>query len=173
METRTTELEELEKRIKQEKSRRMFERYLTIRLHLQGTEHTQIAEIVGRHVGTINSYIRAYLAHGLQGLEMKFSTGAPERLTKEQQFQLKETIIHSLPYEGGFTAKHNGTLHLIAEWVKREFGHTYTLRGISKLVHRLELGYTKPTYTLAAADKEKQAHFVKNTFPTLKKVPKQ
>ncbi|MDT2287782.1 winged helix-turn-helix domain-containing protein [Paenibacillus larvae] len=48
----------------------------------------------------------------------------------------------------GFTAKHNWTLELIATYVEREWGHCYSLRGISKVMERLGLSYTKPTYTL-------------------------
>jgi transposase len=54
--------------------------------------------------------------------------------------------------------------------VKREFGKTYSIRGVSKLMHRMELSYTKPTYTLAAADEEQQKEFVETTFPRLKKL---
>ncbi|GIP34570.1 hypothetical protein J2TS4_37800 [Paenibacillus sp. J2TS4] len=100
---------------------------------------------------------------------MKFSTGAPERLTKEQQAQLKQTIVDCLPYEVGFTAKFNWTLEIIASYIKREFGQEYSIRGVSKIMHRLGLSYTKPTYTLAAADEEKQKEFVETTFPGLKK----
>lgn len=171
METKSNELEELEKKIKNEKSRRMFERYQSIRLHLMGKDYKQIATIIGRTEVTIKSYIRSYQEYGLDGLNMKFSTGAPERLTKEQQGQLKQTIIDTLPREVGFTAKFNWTLQLIAAYIKREFGETYSLRGVSKLMHRLELSYTKPTYTLAAADEEKKKVFVETTFPELKKIP--
>jgi transposase len=38
------------------------------------------------------------------------------------------------------------------------------------MMHRLGLSYTKPTYTLVAADKEKQKDFVENTFPEVKKI---
>ncbi|MBH0341213.1 transposase, partial [Paenibacillus larvae] len=41
--------------------------------------------------------------------------------------------------------------------------------GISKVMERLGLSYTKPTYTLAAADPKKQRHFTETTFPELKK----
>jgi transposase len=37
-------------------------------------------------------------------------------------------------------------------------------------MHRLDMSYTKPTYTLAAADEEKQKEFVEETFPRLKKL---
>lgn len=169
METKTKEFQEIEIRMKKEKDRRMFERYQTLYLHFHGLNNEQIAMIIGRCTKTVSQYLKAYRNHGLQGLEMKFSPGAPERLSKVQQEQIKETIVNCLPHEVGFTAKHNWTLHLIGQWIQREFGHTYSLRGISKMVHRLGLSYTKPTYTLAAADESRQKHFTETTFPELKK----
>ncbi|MDT2266149.1 winged helix-turn-helix domain-containing protein [Paenibacillus larvae] len=54
--------------------------------------------------------------------------------------------------------------------MEREWGHCYSPRGISKVMERLGLSYTKPTYTLAAADPKKQRHFTETTFPELKKL---
>lgn len=50
------------------KNKRMFERYQTILLHLHGVKYDQIAFIVGRSAVTIGSYVKAYRAHGLNGL---------------------------------------------------------------------------------------------------------
>lgn len=170
MESNKNELQEVEKRMKQEKNRRLFERYQAIRLHLMGNGPKQIASVIGRSEPTIRSYIHAYQENGIDSLNMKVSTGAPERLTKEQQAELKQTIMDSLPHEVGFTAKFNWTLQIIGEYIKREYGKSYSIRGVSKMMHRLGLSYTKPTYTLAAADEEKQKEFVETTFPALKKL---
>lgn len=169
MDARKQAIEELEKRMKHEQERRMFERYQTILLHYKGKKVKEIAEILGRCKPTIRTYIKTYKHSGLDGLQMKFSTGAPVQLTKEQQDQLKQIIVKHLPHEVGFTAKHNWTLLLAAEYVKREFGQSYTLAGMSKLMHRLGLSFTKPTYTLAAADEAKQKEFIEVRFPMLKK----
>ncbi|WP_442956445.1 helix-turn-helix domain-containing protein [Paenibacillus sp. YIM B09110] len=75
-----------------------------------------------------------------------------------------------VPHDVGFTAKFNWTLGLIGEYISREFEKSYSIRGISKLMHRMGLSYTKPTYTLAAANEEKQRLFVETTFPRLKKI---
>lgn len=100
---------------------------------------------------------------------MNHSPGAPTRLTLEQQETLKQTIVNSIPHEVGFTARHNWTLEIIAAFIEREFGHRYSLSGVSKMMHRQGLSYTKPTYTLAAADPEKQRQFSASTFPEFKK----
>jgi transposase len=164
------ELQEVERRLKHEKDRRMFERYQTIRLQLLGHDNEQIASIIGRSERTVRTYLRKYRDHGLDGLQLTFSPGRPELLSEDNQAQLKKTIIESLPHEVGFTAKFNWTLQLIGEYIKREFGKQYTIQGVSKLMHRLGMSYTKPTYTMAAADEEKQKEFVEKTFPRLKKL---
>jgi transposase len=161
--------QEIKSYMKKEKDRRMFERYQTIYLHFIGMDVSQIAVIIDRCEKTVKKYLHVYHEAGIAGLQIKYSPGAPERLSKEQQEQLKQTIITSLPYEVGFTAKYNWTLHLIGQYIKREFGFDYSLRGISKMVHRLGLSYTKPTYTLAAADQARQKEFTESTFPELKK----
>ncbi|OMF36843.1 transposase, partial [Paenibacillus sp. FSL H8-0548] len=61
-----------------------------------------------------------------------------------------------VPHELGFTSKFNWTLQIIRGYIKNNFGKIYSIRGVSKLMHRMDLSYTKPTYTLAAADEEKQ-----------------
>jgi transposase len=172
MKTNTEELQEVENRLKHEKNRRMYERYQTIRLYLMGNDRKQIATIMGRTEKTILTYVRCYQDYGLDGLQMKYSPGAPERLSKEQQAKLKQTIMDFQPHEVGFTAKFNWTLQIIGDYIKREYNQSYSIRGISKLMHRLGLSYTKPTYTLAATDEEKQKAFVETTFPEVKKIRK-
>ncbi len=160
---------EIEALMKKEKDRRMFERYQAIYLQLKGKNALEISEIIGRTERTVYKYMRAYREAGIAGLQMNYSTGAPERLTKEQQEQLRHTIVSSVPHDVGFLSKYSWTLYLISEYIKREFGYTYSLRGVSKMAHRLGLSYTRPTYTLAAADETKQQVFTEVTFPALKK----
>jgi transposase len=170
LENKDKELQAVEERIKQTKDRRMFERYQTIRLHLIGQSVSQTAFILGRTSKTIKAYIDAYQEHGLNGLIMKRSTGKPTRLTQDQLTKLKQTIIDHVPHDVGFTAKFNWTLEIIASYILREFGHSYSIRGVSKLMYRIGMSYTKPTYTLEAADEERQREFVEETFPRLKKL---
>jgi transposase len=164
-----TALNELKEAMKQAKERRMYERYQAIYLYLKGKSVKEIAETLDRSDETVNNYIHRYQTGGLSALQMKYSSGAPTRLTKDQQNKLIQTIVHFVPHEMGFTARHNWTLEIIAAFIEREFDRHYSLRGVSKMMHRLGLSYTKPTYTLAAADPEKQREFSEHTFPHLKK----
>jgi transposase len=126
-------------------------------------------KLSGRCVKTIHHYISAYKEKGLDGLEITYSPDAPTKLTSEEKQQLIETIAYQQPVDVGFPAKYNWILSLVTQYIKREWGQSYTLRGASKLLHSLGLSYTRPTYTLKKADKEKQDEFALETFPALKK----
>jgi transposase len=160
---------EIERRMKKEKDRRMFERYQAVYLFTQGKTRKEIAVIIGRNEKTVSEYIRAYQKDGIDGLQMNHSPGAPRRLTSGQEEQFKLTVVEHLPHEAGFPSKFNWTLNLMGEYIKREFQVTYSLQGVADLANRLNLSYTKPTYTLAAADPIKQQLFREVTFPELKK----
>lgn len=159
----------IEARIKRTNDRRMYERLQSIRLWLMSVPVKQIAMTLCRSEKTIRVYIRAYKEHGLDGLVMKRSPGKSSRLTKEQRDELKQVIVNHVPADVGFSAKFNWTLQIIADYIERTFGFQYSLRGVSKLMERMNMSYTKPTYTLAAADPVKQQQFAEETFPTLKK----
>lgn len=78
------------------------------------------------------------------------------------------TIINKTPDNLGFESKKNWTIEIVRQWVIREFGIEMCHKGIAVVLHRLNLSYTRPTYVLKKADKEKQEKF-KNDFDTLKK----
>ncbi|MBJ6360933.1 winged helix-turn-helix domain-containing protein [Paenibacillus sp. GCM10012307] len=75
-----------------------------------------------------------------------------------------------MPANVGFIAKFNWTLQLISKYSERHYGFHYSLRGNSKLIERMNMSYTKPTYTVAAVDAAKQQSFVEETCPSLKGV---
>lgn len=152
--------------------KRMYERYQTIYLYLQGYSKKEIANLIGRTEKTIYNYVNAYEEKGMDGLIMGQSPGAPRKLTPEQEQELVQVISTSLPVDVGFPAKHNWTLAIIASFIKKEWNQTYTLRGVSRLLHDLGLRYTKPSYTLAKADPMKQKEFAEETFPAYKKTSK-
>jgi transposase len=142
MPNRKDEIEKLSIAMKEAKSKRAYERYQAIYLHLQGYKKGEIATIIGRSKKTIEP---------------------------DQEKELAFIIEHQLPVDVGFEAKYNWTLAIVAELIQQKWGPTYTLRGTSEILHRLGLSYTKPTYTLANADEGKQKEFIEITFPEVKK----
>jgi len=96
--------------------------------------------------------------------------GASKKINEEQENIILETITTNTPEYVGFEFKMIWTIELVRQWVIKEFNITMSHRGIAYVLHRLNLSYTRPTYVLAKADKEKQGQF-KNDFEALKKMP--
>ncbi|WP_425058558.1 helix-turn-helix domain-containing protein [Sporomusa carbonis] len=46
----------------------------------------------------------------------------------------------------GFAAEFNCTAGLIGKYIKREYGYDYSIRGITGMLERMGLSYTRPTY---------------------------
>ena len=101
---------------------------------------------------------------------MGVSSGKPPYLSTEQRAILSETITTKVLADLSFSAKYNWTLTILVQWVEREWKGSYSLRGMSKLLTRMGFSHTRPTCTLGKADAEKQAHFINETFPALKKL---
>lgn len=159
---------ELTMAIEATSDKKMYIRYRCIYMYYDGMKKSEIAKVFGICYHTVNEYIRKYKSKGIMALEPKPIPGPSEKLNKEQKEQLKNIIVNHTPADVGFEARMNWTASLAAQWVKREFGVEYTSAGMTDLMHRLNLSYTKPTYSLAKADKQKQEKFC-DTFEDLKK----
>ncbi|MBP1997008.1 putative transposase [Paenibacillus eucommiae] len=113
--------------------------------------------------------MKAYRINGLKGLELGESPGRPSFLTEEQEDQVRKLLVDRRPSDVGFPSEMNRTAPLLQDWIQREFNVTYSERGTRKLLRLLGFSFTKPTYTLALADSEKQEQF-KQAFETVKKI---
>jgi transposase len=91
------EIEKLTGAMKETKSTRMYERYLAVRLHLEGRTLTEITEILGRSFPTISSYWNDYRKDGIQGLELGEYPGGIRKLSDEQEKRLQETVAGKRP----------------------------------------------------------------------------
>lgn len=162
-------IEQVKSEMKETQDKRMYERYQCIFLLLSGEPRHRIATILNRGIDTIGFYIQAYCKDGLEGLELEHSPGRPKRMTSIQEQELYLTIVDKKPADVGFPANMNWTAVLVRKWIENEFQITYSERGARLLLYRLGFSYTKPTYTMAKADPEKQETF-KQEFEELKKI---
>jgi len=162
------ELNKIKTAMEAEKKVRVFKRYQALYLFLSGKTCEQVAEIVGITKTTVSKIHMVYKNEGLNGIPDKPVPGRPSRLNKEQKASLKAAILEKVPSEVGFPAEFNWTAGLIGKYIKREYGYKYSIRGITKMLDRMDLSYTRPTYVLAKADKQKQEQFVQD-FEKVKK----
>ncbi|MFK4473572.1 transposase [Paenibacillus sp. RC73] len=165
----SSEMDQINEAMKHTHDKRLYERYLAVRLHLEGQSFTEIAHTLGLVRQTISKCWDLYQTYGLEGLPMKHSPGKPPKLSEEQHEQLAEMLVSKRPADVGFEARYTWTLALIAAWIQREFGQEYSVRGVRKVLGRLGFSFTKATYTLAKADPQEQTVFRDVTFPQLKR----
>lgn len=164
------EIKELRSAIKETKSVRMHKRYSAILMHYEGFTNKKIAEIECLEEHAVGNYIKAYKSKGLEGLKMGHSTGAKRKLNSNQTQKIVEVVTNSTPDKVGFEGRKNWTIELIRQWVIKEFNVTMSHRGMAEVLYRNNLSYTRPTYVMEKADKNKQEKF-KEDFETLKKTP--
>lgn len=163
------ELQKVKSAMDNEKSVRYFKRYQALYLFLSGMKCAEVAKIVGITKTSVSRIHQLYRKEGLSGIPDKAREGRPSKLTNDQKEQIKEMVLTKAPVEVGFPAEFNWTAGLIVKFVKREYGLNYSIRGITGIFERLGLSYTRPTYVLAKADKQKQEQFVKD-FTKVKKI---
>ncbi len=137
----------------------MFPRYQAVVLVLKGYPYAEVSEIIGRSIATVSHYIQAYRHGGLAALEPRHSPGRTHRLTAEQEQTVAEVVTHQTPQDVGFPAEMNGTAPLVRRFIRNRCGVMFSERGVRHLLYRLGFACTRPTYTLAKADPEKQAAF--------------
>lgn len=162
------EIEILKKLAKDTKSVRMYKRYSVILKYFDGLTNRKIAEMENIDEHTVGIYIKNYKFKGVDGLNIARSSGAKRKLNIEQEKIIVETITMNTPDQVGFECRKNWTIELIRQWVINNFNVTMSHRGMAEVLYRLNLSYTRPTYVLAKADKEKQEVFKKD-FEVLKK----
>lgn len=146
----------------------IYKRYQVLYLFLSGRTCKETAEIMGVTATTVSNVHKAYKREGLAGIPFKAIPGRPSRLDAIQLAELRAIILEKFPSEVGFTAEFNWTAGLIVQYISHKYGLDYTVAGVTRMLKRMRLSYTRPTYVLAKADAEKQAQFVED-FKALKK----
>ena len=165
-----SDVKDIKNALKDTKNIRLYKRYSVLLKHFEGFTNRKIAEMENIDDHTVGVYIKNYKANKLDGLTMKHSSGKKRRINPEQEQLLVNIITTKTPDDVGFESRKNWTIELIRQWVIKEFNITMSHRGMAEVLYRLNLSYTRPTYVLAKADKEKQQQF-KNDFEELKKTP--
>lgn len=115
-----------------------------------GFSYTQIATILLLDEVTLRRYVQKFQEKGIDGvLEYRYS-GGQSRLTILQQEAMKEYFREQTPQ----TAKE------VVAYIQKTYGITYSVMGITKLLHRLGFVYKKPKIIPGKANQEQQAEFL-------------
>jgi putative transposase len=162
------EIKKVKEMLDKEKSLRVRKRYHALYLCFLGHTYRDIADIILISKDTVKNVVKSYRDGGLEALKDKPYGGRPKKLSDEQEEKLKDLILTKLPVDVGFSAEFNWTSEIVKQYIEKEYGVKYCLSGVNAVLKRLNLSYTRPTYVLAKADKEKQDEF-KKEFEGIKK----
>lgn len=150
----------LRKRQRTEKNNHLYIRITVLLMSDSGFTVHQIETSLGIDQTTINRYMNKYQELGLSkylslnyvGYNGKLSATELTKLDKELQEYL---YINT---------------HEVINFIKREFGKTYTPSGVSVLLHRLNFSYKKTKHEPSKADTAKQTAFLSEMIATLDKI---
>lgn len=152
MDTRLTknEKKELLSELRIENNKRFADRIRVILLLDSGESISNIAKFLFLDEGSVRNYQKRYQSGGIEKLVNDHYHGRVALLTeKEQNKLILELQMKVYP-----------TTKSIILFVKKEFKVTYTLGGMTSLLHRLEFSYKKPKGVPGKADSEKQQKFI-------------
>ncbi|MFB5762592.1 winged helix-turn-helix domain-containing protein [Paenibacillus medicaginis] len=149
-------------------NRRIYERYLAVKLYLEGENFTSIARSLGRTRQTVKSYIDIYQSKGIEGLSEAYYATLTRKLSASQEAELKALLARKRPLDVGLGDYYCWNNNLIKQWIMKEYGQSYSKRGISKLLQRWGFHSTKANFTIVSADPITDIRCTRVTFPTLK-----
>jgi len=111
----------------------------------------EVAEALLLDDETLRNYVKRYQENGFKRLIETFHLGGFSKLSVEQISQLCTELDKNI-----YTSTKT-----ICTYVETQFGHTYTVSGMTDLLHRLDYVYKKPTLVPAQPHVEAQERFLK------------
>lgn len=153
------QIKEIEAAFSTTKNSTLLRKYHAIFLSTQDHTNLAISKMLQMRPGTIGIYINTYQKEGLAGLIPIKPSGRPSFMSTEQEEALYVVVRDQTPHDMGFNGRYNWTAKLASAWFKREFDITYAESSMLQVLHQIGLSYSRPSYTLAKANKEKQQQF--------------
>jgi putative transposase len=133
----------------------------------EGRLQKEVATIFKVPLRTLEWWIQQFRSEGISGLVNGPYAGKPSRLSVEQKTELALIIeegpeAHALD-TGVWTAP------VVVELVARRFGVRYSCSQVRRILHELGFSVQYPRQKLSQADKERQATWLREELPAIKK----
>src|SRR5438552_1104584 len=135
---------------KQTREKRLADRIKAILYLDYGLSYAEIAKLLLFDEVTIRRYLKQFQQKGIPGLLEYRYTGGKSHLTFTQEEELKEYFKENTPQ----TAK------AAVGYIKKTYAVSYSVIGVTKLMHRLGFVYKKPKLLPAKADANLQEQFI-------------
>jgi transposase len=164
-------IEQLQVHEKTIKKASMAKRVAVIRLIMEGYYAIQVAELLNVHRETISTYVKKFNHGGMEALiHRDYSPGKPSFLSLEEEQEVRRMIENSTPAEEGYGCESCWDTRILKHILEEKFSITMSRSGICEMLKRWGFSYTRPTYTLKRANRQKQEAFQRE-LDMVKKTP--
>lgn len=138
-----------------------------VRAYIAGRKVTDIAVECGVTRGSVNRWLQWYDVDHVEGLRTSIAEGPAPKLTDEQREALA-IIIELGPIQAGYQSG-VWTGPMIGDLIEERFGVRYHNHHVPRLLHQLKFSVQRPRKRLARADLARQATWLRETLPRIKK----
>lgn len=136
----------------------------------QGMSPAQVARELRVTQKSAHEWHARWAEGGVPALASKGAGGLPCRLTDEQLAVLEKELARG-PAAHGWDEDQRWTLARVAQVIERLFGVSYTLKGVSLLLHRIGWSPQVPVHRAAERDEEAIMTWRRKVWPRIKKSP--
>lgn len=146
----SAEIDELKSAHRETRERRFAYRINAVILLGSGWTASEVAEALLLDADTVRNYFQTYQDGGVDALLTTHYEGRPSLLSDEQKEQLKQHLRENVYLD----------VKPIIAYVIAKFGVTYSISGMTKLLHELKFTYKKPKLVPGKADPDKQREWL-------------
>ena len=145
---------ELKQLFRKEKNPRTASRIRAVYLAMMDKTAPEIAHLLGYRRRTVQNWIYAYNRKGIEGLKESSGRGTKSKLNEDQIQWLRQRIEHGPTDEDKVCVFHAVDIQRI---IKKQFGISYHVRSVRKLLKRLGYSYvsSRPEHPKGAPNERK------------------
>lgn len=140
-----------------------------VRGYIDGRSVISLAKELGVTRGSVNRWLQWYEADHVEGLRTRIAPGPSPKLSEKQRAELT-ALIEAGPVAAGYQSG-VWTGPMIGDLIAQRFGVRYHNHHVPRLLHQLGFSVQRPRKRLARADIERQALWLRQTLPAIKKRP--
>lgn len=144
-------------------------RQRAIELLKEGHAPVEVARLLGVRRRSVRRWNAAYKKKGPSGLVARPAPGRPPKLKPAQKKQLEKILLQG-PQAAGFSSD-LWTCPRVARVIARQFGVSYHVDHIGRLLHSLGWSPQKPQRRAIERDEERIRNWVKQDWSRIKKKP--
>lgn len=172
LEIESSKLPVIEKALSKEKDARTVKWLLGIRLVCLKHSTTEAGMAIGVSPEDIRRWVNRFNKGGIEAMHPNWSPGRPTKLTAEQMETFRERIRNGPTEDDAFSSWRG---HFVRDVLWDEFGVSYKLTGVYKLLHRMRFSSLMPRQKHPGSSDEDQEDFKKTRCrkPTRRSVAKQ